>query len=275
MKPPDWSGASGDAWAQHWRSTDRALAPVGAALDAAIAAAAPPGAFRAFDVGCGPGTTALALAERRGDAHVIGCDVSAPLIAIARARAEDIANAEFLVGDAEAVVAAHAPFDLIFSRHGVMFFGDPARAFRGLRGAAAPGAHLVLSCFRAWDANPWASLLEAAAAGAPATPPESGPGAFAFADAEEVGDMLAQAGWAAAEATALDFDYVAGAGEDAVEQAVTFLTTIGPASRIIAELNGDARAAAVARLRDALRARLGDYRVVFAGAAWIWTAQAA
>jgi methylase of polypeptide subunit release factors len=75
MKSPDWSGSSGDIWARRWRDTDRALAQVGAGLDQAILQATPEVPFRALDIGCGPGTTSLALGAPRRDAEIVGCDI--------------------------------------------------------------------------------------------------------------------------------------------------------------------------------------------------------
>lgn len=273
-KAPDWAGAGGDTWARHWRDTDRALAPVGAALDSAILAAAPASPFRALDVGCGPGTTALALSARRPDAAILGCDLSAPLIAIARERAAAGTDVRFIVEDARAVAPRQGPFDLLFSRHGVMFFDDPGAAFADLRDGAADGAALVFSCFRSWAANAWAAELCEAAAGAPVAAPGREPGGFAFADKDHVAELLAGAGWSDARPTALDFDYVAGEGPDALGQARAFLTELGPAARSIEALAPEDREAAVRRLHQAIERRCDGGRVVFPAAAWIWTAAA-
>ena len=274
MDKPDWSGASGDAWARHWRGTDRGLAGLAVALDDVIAGAAPAAAFRALDVGCGPGTTALALATRGPNATVLGCDVSEPLVAIARKRAEGVPNVRFEVADAEESARRNGPFELIFSRHGVMFFDDPHRAFTTFREAATASARLVFSCFRAWDANPWASELASAAAGAPLPPPGREPSGFAFAEVDYVCEILTGAGWTDAEPHPLDFEYVAGEGDDAVEQALEFLTAIGPASRVLANLDGSLRDAAVERLRAAICRHQRDGRIVFSAGAWIWSARA-
>ena len=275
MKTPDWSGASGNVWARRWRDTDRALAEVGAALDEAIREAAPDGPFRALDVGCGPGTTSLALAASRPDASILGCDLSQALVAIAIRRAEGAGNVRFLAADAERAARDNGPFDLVFSRHGVMFFDDPRRAFRTLRDATAAGGGLVFSCFRAWEENPWAADLASAAAGTAVPAPGREPSGFAFADPDYVRDILTSSDWSEAEPRPVDFEYVAGDGPGGVDQAMDFLVELGPASRVIEELDGDARDAAVARVREAVLAYEGDGRVVFPGAAWIWEAVAA
>ena len=274
MKTPDWSGASGDIWARRWRDTDRALAGVGAALDQAILDAAPEGAFKALDIGCGPGTTSLSLAALRPDASILGCDLSEALVAIAAQRAQDPPSVRFVAEDAEQAARAHGPFELIFSRHGVMFFDDPHRAFRSLREAAAAGGRLVFSCFRSWDENPWAAELASAAAGTALPPPGREPSGFAFAEPDYVRDILSGAGWAEAEPEPVDFSYAAGEGPEAIEQALDFLTELGPASRILEGLDGEAREAAVTRMREVIATHRRDGRVTFLSAAGIWRAEA-
>ena len=274
MQAPDWSGSSGDVWSQRWRETDRGLAEVGRALDEAIAASAPAGPFRALDVGCGPGTTTLALAARRPDAQILACDLSPALVAVARQRGEGVASARFITMDAEKAAREHGPFELIFSRHGVMFFDDPQRAFRTFREAASAAGRLVFSCFQAWEANPWAAELAEAAAGRNLPPPGREPSGFAFADPDYVRNILQTAGWSDADARALAFEYVAGEGPDAAELALSFFAEIGPAARILEALDGDAREAALERMQDVIGRHERAGQVVFPGAAWIWTAAA-
>lgn len=269
MKSPDWSGSSGDIWARRWRDTDRALGEVGTALDQAVLEAAPAGPFRALDIGCGPGTTTLALAARRGDAEIVGCDLSPSLVGIAAQRAEGMERVRFVAQDAEKAVAGHGPFDLLFSRHGVMFFDDPARAFANLRAGTASGGRLVFSCFRAWSANPWAAELASAAAGRQLPPPGREPSGFAFADPAYVEEILSGAGWIDAQPRPLDFDYDA----DTPEAALSFLAELGPAARVIEELGEDARAKAIERLGAAIEPYDRGGRAIFPGAAWIWTAR--
>lgn len=270
MKSPDWSGASGDIWARRWRDTDRALAGVGEALDSAILEASPAGPFRALDVGCGPGTTALALAQSRSDAEIIGCDVSRSLIAIAEERAGGSPRLRFIAKDAEESAAEHGPFDLVFSRHGVMFFDDPARAFASLRAGTAQGGKLVFSCFRDWGANPWAAELASAAAGRDLPPPGREPSGFAFADPDYVRELLSAARWREAGAEAIDFDYSAGGTDEALD----FLAELGPAARVLEDMPEDERRSALERMRPIIDSHDRGGRIVFPAAAWIWTARA-
>jgi hypothetical protein len=137
------------------------------------------------------------------------------------------------------------------------------------------GGRLVFSCFQSWADNPWAAELASAAAGRPLPPPGREPGAFAFAEPGYVSDILASSGWADAEPQPLPFRYVAGEGPDAAEQALSFLSELGPAARILADLEGEQRCAAVERMRGAIRDHERDGQVTFAAAAWIWRATAA
>jgi SAM-dependent methyltransferase len=270
---PEWATRSGDAWSGRWREIDLALSDLAARLNPAIAGAAQPRPFRALDVGCGAGSTSMALAQVRPDASIAACDLSPALVRIAEERLAG-SRVRVLLGDAEAVAAGEGPFDLIFSRHGVMFFADPVRAFRSLRNAANAGASLVFSCFQDWGANPWASELASAAAGRTLPPPGREPGAFAFAEPDYVQEILDGAGWTDVEWRSVPFRYVAAGGEAAVEQALSFLGEIGPASRVISELPEPERNGAVQRMRRVIERHFNGDTVEFAAAAWIWSAKA-
>jgi SAM-dependent methyltransferase len=267
---PEWATASGDAWAELWEHTDRGLEGLSSHLLSAMRAASPKNSFRTFDVGCGPGSTSIALAEARPDASIVACDISPSLVRVAEERTAQIPNIEVVLGDAEAVAKERGPFDLIFSRHGVMFFSDPVQAFRNLRDSAGPDASLVFSCFQEWRLNPWASELASAAAGQEVPSPGRAPSGFAFADPNYVREILASAGWTGAEPRAVTFDYVAGA----VGSAMTFLSRIGPASAVLGSLTAKEQDSARERMRRVLEARSDGTTVSFPAAAWIWSAQA-
>ena len=270
----DWATHSGDAWTRRWLDTDAGLAYLGAKLHSALLEAAPSGPFRALDIGCGAGTTSLKLAQARPDATIVACDISPSLAQLARDRFADLNSVRVIVGDAEEVAGKEGPFDLLFSRHGVMFFTDPVRAFQGFREAAAPGATLLFSCFQDWNANPWASQLSEAAAGHPLPPPGREPSGFAFAEPDYVRQILEAAGWRDAEGQATPFRYVAGEGAGAVDRALDYLAEIGPASRTMLALPEDERDAALARMRGVIEQHCVDNIVEFPAAAWIWRAKA-
>ena len=266
----DWQGKVGDVWASESRRTDRSLTELTSRLHASIIAVAPD-TGRAVDIGCGAGETSIKLATAKPSLAVTGIDLSAGLLAIARSQAELTSNVTFVHDDAVTCAANCAPVDLYVSRHGVMFFDDPVAAFTSFRTAASPKSRMVFSCFRNWTLNSFAyeigRLVENVA------PKPDAPGPFAFADKEKVAKILADSGWKNAEAEAVDFSYIAGEGEDAVGDAVSFMLRIGPASRAIADAAENERPALIDGLRGICKDNLQGDRVLFPAAAWIWSAQ--
>ena len=268
-----WEGAVGRAWATEHRRTERAFAAIGAALETAVASVAP-AAGVAIDIGCGVGSSAMALAAARPALSVTGADLSTDLLAVARARAGARANLAFVAGDAVVVAEERAPCDLLVSRHGVMFFADPVAAFARLRASCRAGAPLVFSCFRARRENDWSAAIDTALGLSPPTAIGYAPGPYGFADEAFVADLLARAGWRDVRAVAHDVRYVVGAGEDPVADALGFYRRIGPAAAVLAAAEPERRAAMEARLADLFAARTRDGVVAFTAAIRIWHAAA-
>ncbi|QDZ07499.1 class I SAM-dependent methyltransferase [Sphingomonas panacisoli] len=266
----EWTGRTGDVWADEWRRTDRSFDGLSDHLNAAILAVAP-ASGRAVDLGCGAGATSMALAIARPDLAVTGLDISPGLVAVAQQRGQGIANLQFKMADTGMLRSDVAP-DLLVSRHGVMFYPNPVAAFTTIRAASRPGATLVFSCFRDRGANVWA-LLSDALVGAPAPQPSGYvPGPFAFADRTFVTDLLTDSGWTNVAADPIDYTYVAGQGEDPVADAADFCRRIGPVARSIAEQPADRRPELFERLKELLARNLTGDAVTFPAAAWIWTA---
>jgi len=268
----DWQGGVGRAWAEEWQRTDRTFARLTPALLAAIAAM--PGR-QVLDIGCGAGELSLAVAQARPDAQVRGIDVSEDLVAAARRPATGHADLRFELADASVWSDPGFTPDLLVSRHGVMFFADPPAAFAHLARVAAPGARLVFSCFRTPVENAWASAMAGlvpppAPPADPHAPNPFPPGPFAFADPDHVRAMLA--GWTDLTFTPHDFDYLAGEGHDAADQALALFRRIGPAASALRQAAEADRAGIEQRLRAVIAAHSRDGKVSFAAAAWIVTA---
>lgn len=192
-----WNGTAGQAWVEEQALLDGVLAPFQDLLADAVRAARP---RQVLDVGCGTGSTTVAVARLLGEGgRCTGVDVSEPMIAAARARAErERAPARFVRADAQACAFEAGSFDMIISRFGVMFFADPVEAFANLGRAARDGAGLRFVAWRSPAENPFMTTAERAAAPLlPDLPPREpdAPGPFAFADAGRVARILAESGW--------------------------------------------------------------------------------
>lgn len=264
----EWRAQVGRSWAESYRLTDRAFSGLTERLLGRIGGCNGQGAL---DIGCGAGELSLALARGNPGAKVVGVDVSPELVAAARERGETMGNVDFVEADAAHWKPADFAPELLVSRHGVMFFDVPVMAFANLRALAAPGARMVFSCFRNAELNPWASdlarLLEI-----PPLGESTAPGPFAFADQAHVRGVLDNAGWRDIALEPVDFAYVAGAGEEPVEDALELFRRIGPAAPALRALEGGARIRAEGWLRDWLAEHRSGNLVAFPAAAWIVTA---
>ena len=270
-----WNGKVGETWAKMQARMDRALTPVTAAL---LSIAAPQPGEDVLDIGCGSGETTLALAGAVGDdGSATGVDISEPLLARARARAEELlSEAEFIAADA-ATYRDDMGYDLIVSRFGVMFFADPIAAFANIHALAAPGGRLCFACWQPPADNGWATFpLTTLASLMPAQPPSDphAPGPFAFADPERVHGILTAAGWTDIAFHAVPFTMVIGEGDDPVTAAVDFNLRIGPAARAIRDAGRDIEPAARAALAAALGDLLVDGAIGLPGAVWLVSAAA-
>jgi hypothetical protein len=119
-----------------------------------------------------------------------------------------------------------------------MFFADPVAAFGNLRRALKPGARLHLAAWGPLDGNPWFTIPRDAAVarlGAPPPVPPTAPGPLAFSDIGYVLDILRTSGFAAAagEAVSLRLE-----PPGTIADAAQLATSLGPASRIMAAMDG-------------------------------------
>lgn len=266
----EWEGRVGRKWAEEWPRTDRSFAPLTRRLLAELANERP---RQVLDIGCGAGELSFALARMHPSADIVGLDVCEPLVAAARERSAGLPNTAFEVADAANWHGGGFAPELLVSRHGVMFFPDSVEAFTHLARLAAPSARLVFSCFRDRNHNAWATEI-ASLISTDTTPPETDqPGPFAFADANRVERILADAGWDDIAFERADFAYVAGAGDDPLEDAATFFSSIGPGARAASELKGSEREDFDGRLRSLLARRCVNGTVSFPASAWIITAR--
>jgi ubiquinone/menaquinone biosynthesis C-methylase UbiE len=85
-----------------------------------------------LDVGCGPGTITLDLAQRVAPGGVTGIDaVEEPLVAARNdAAAARVANVSFQVGDAYALPADDGQYDVVHAHQVLQHLADPVAALR-------------------------------------------------------------------------------------------------------------------------------------------------
>jgi len=268
----DWNGAVGQRWAAEQAVLDDLIRPYGAAV---LAAASPTHGEKILDIGCGCGDTSIALAHAVGPTGaVVGVDVSAPMLDVARRRSVGLDNLHFMEADAS---NADLPTgqSLLFSRFGVMFFDDPVAAFAHMGASLVPGGRLAFVCWQSGSVNPWATApakaaLEASGLSFPPADP-SAPGPFAFADPERVRSILSDAGFRDVETRPQEADMHLGA--TAADAAVSSLK-VGPASRIAREAGPEAFAGLLRAVEDALRPHAAaSGAVILRGRAWLVTAR--
>jgi SAM-dependent methyltransferase len=267
-----WNGPPGQRWVAEQESQDKLFTPITAAL---LEVASPRAGEAVVDVGCGAGETTLRLAAVTGAAF--GVDVSAPLIARAKERAQALGSrARFECADATAYDFSGEAADLLTSRFGVMFFAEPAKSFANLRKGLKSGARLVFACWRDPKLNPWLMAPYTAAikhAPAPPRPGPEDPGPFSFADEQRVQRILDEAGFADVTLTPRDFILDIGVG-GGLDNALAKSLAIGPASRALEDQPESVRAAAKAEIRAMLSAHVREDAVPLAAAIWIVTARA-
>jgi ubiquinone/menaquinone biosynthesis C-methylase UbiE len=269
----DWNGVMGRQWAARQREIDSSISPFG---DAALKTAAPVPGEHVIDIGCGCGDTSIALAQQVGVAgSVLGVDISAPMLEVARTRAASLQLPHLEFREADASTASlPARNDLLYSRFGVMFFDQPVPALAHARQALRNGGRLVFVCWRSPRENPWtmAPLMAARKAMNVTRQPADRnlPGPFAFADEDRLRGILANAGFESIELQRFDALISLGATpRDAAEGAVRF----GPTSRFVREVGTENMPVILAGIEDALTplAR-ADGSVRLDGATWIVSA---
>jgi SAM-dependent methyltransferase len=270
-----WNGIDGEMWARHYDRMDRVLQPIDGPL---LSFAAPVAGSTVIDVGCGCGGPTMKLARMVGPSgRVIGLDVSEPMLGRARERAREYSNVTFLLGDAAELPLENLHADLMVSRFGIMFFGDPMAAFSNLRTALLPGGRLRFCCWRPIQENPWLQIpLDAVYEHVPRMPkpaPDE-PGPFSFAEPERVTRILTTSGFTQPSFTALDVRMNLAAG-GTLEDASLNASENGPARRALTGQPDEVRARAIESIRRALTPYASSTGVELAGAVWLVAAERA
>ena len=114
-----------------WRTVDNSAAYLADRLS--------PGT-EVLDVGCGPGTITIDIAERVAPGRVVGLDAAADAIAAARSAADDagVTNLELATGDVYALEHADDSFDVVHAHQVLQHVADPVAALREMRRVCRP-----------------------------------------------------------------------------------------------------------------------------------------
>jgi SAM-dependent methyltransferase len=265
-----WNGTAGRAWVDLQALLDQVFKPFENMLVEAVVAAS---GRSVLDVGCGTGSTTLAVARRLGaTGQCVGIDISEPMINVARARAErERISATFVLANAQNHVFEPDIFDTVISRFGVMFFDDAVGAFANLRRAVRKGGQLRVITWRGPAENPYMTTAERAAAPLlPEMPPRQpdAPGQFAFADERRVRKILEDCGWAEIELNPIDTPCTFPESE-----LVHYFTRLGPVGAFLQGADDATRTRVIETVRTAFDPYVHGPEVRFTAACWMVAAR--
>ncbi|GLY64646.1 class I SAM-dependent methyltransferase [Amycolatopsis taiwanensis] len=265
-----WNGYEGEHWAAHY---DRYDAVNGGFNKFLLEAAAIGERDRVLDVGCGNGQLTRLAARQARLGSASGVDLSGPMLATARARAEaeNVRNVSFERGDVQVYPFEEDAFDVALSRFGIMFFGDPVAAFANIARALRPAGRLAFVCMTEIADTDLGTVFGSMAQYLPPPNGPDGSGPTSFADPERTRSVLAEAGFGDITCTRVETDQTWGRD---VADAAQFIAGWGPVKYHM-DLAGPE---ATTRARDALTAALHAYAepgaVRLRGVAWLVTAVA-
>jgi len=256
-----WNGPAGQAWVDEQELLDLMLEPfLSILLDTTGSAR------NVLDVGCGTGTTTLALAQERA---CVGIDISKPMLELARSRAQQRgSSAEFVLADAQLHAFEPAQFDLIVSRFGVMFFEDPVAAFSNLKRAAR--GRLSFVAWRGPEENPFLTTAEQAAAPLLPELPRARadtPGPFGLCSKDRLAGILRESGWENIEIQPLQVP--CGFPSQLLSR---YYTRIGPLGQMLPQLDKEFRERLLPIVHSAYSKFLEDDQVRFSAATWLVSA---
>lgn len=203
-----WQIGVWDRMAQPYqREVDRRFASV---VDGVIERAQLQPGRRVLDLGTGTGAVAIRAAAIAGESgQITAVDISDEMLAVATTHAESLAlrNVTFLEGNAEAIPAESAHFDVVLASLSLMYVIDRAAAARELARVLRPGGRLVAAVWGGPENCDIVWFQQMAGSFAPA-PPVAGVGPGALADTGPFLAQLAAAGILAhVETDVLGFDF--------------------------------------------------------------------
>ena len=127
--------------------------------------------MKVLDVGCGPGTITLGVAEAVNPGTVVGIDPRSDFVDMGRKRgalSKHPGNISFQVGDSHRLDFPDETFDVVYSNTVIHFFLDPVLALKEQKRVTKKGGWVIASGVRDWGGvtvnlpSPnWEKVLEA------------------------------------------------------------------------------------------------------------------
>src|SRR5262245_13187985 len=255
-----WDGAVGAYWAKRAVRFDLGVAEyTGPLLDAAAIEATD----AVLDIGCGTGELTRLAARRADFAH--GVDLARELVDYARRQAahEGLRNVTFTQADAQ-VHPFDTRYEVVISRHGTIFFGDPQAAFTNIARALSPGGRMTLLSWQPVARNEWQLVIRAALSGGevPPAPAEDPPGSLKNPD--DVRGVLTAAGFVDVRMTSLRAPMYFGFDADDASRFVA-----GQHGRMLDALSPDQRERVLDALHAGMATHQTDRGVLLDSAAWL------
>jgi ubiquinone/menaquinone biosynthesis C-methylase UbiE len=192
---PPWQQVSGNAAEVY----ERQLVPIMLAPWASqlieLAEVGP--GMHVLDVACGTGVVTRLAAERVGsDGRVVGLDINAAMLSVARQFAPVGASVEWLEASALEMPLPDASFDIVLCQHGLQQFPDRPAALREMRRLLVPGGRLGLCVWSRIEGSPGMAALAGALerhVGAEAAANRRAP--FALGDPVQLRALVEEAGF--------------------------------------------------------------------------------
>ncbi len=156
---------------------------------------------RILDVAAGAGEQTMAAARRVGPSgYILATDLSPEILKCTaeNARLSGLSQVETAVLDGEALAELEvAPFDVVMSRVGLIYFPDQHKALRGMHACLRPGGRVGAITYAEADRNAFFSLpvsIIRRRAGLPAPLPGQ-PGPFSLGNPDTLRQLLADTGF--------------------------------------------------------------------------------
>lgn len=227
-----WASTSGQKWITYEVEIDSCLRNVNMEL---IRQSNPLPGERILDIGCGTGATSRDFANHLAPGGAItAIDISEPLLNHAKSNnSPPSVDIQHHLLDAQTADIPGAPFDLVISRFGVMFFNDPVAAFANIRRHLKPGGRMVLASWAALNVNPWFSIPAKAAIdhlGPVDVFDPNAPGPLAFQNIDHVENILHASGFGNVSGKAIDLTLH---HPGPLETVTNLAANLGPATRIM------------------------------------------